>query len=314
MARMIATMNRFSLIVVTGALLISCGGQAGPAFDAEAHATEVLEWRAGRLERLKARTGYLNQVGLFWLDQGTHTFGAAAGNDVVFPGNGAPTIGTFEVGTDGIHMTVEPGVDARHEDVPVERILIADDKSEIPVMITHGSLAWTVIERAGKRAVRVRDFEHPFVADFGPLPYYDIDPTMRVPATMVLYDEPRVANVGTVIEGLGYHPTTRGTVSFVLGDERYELEAYDSGEQLFFVFGDATNRDDTYGAGRFLYATAPGEDGVTTLDFNKAYSPPCAFNDFSTCPVASPRNRLPVRVEAGEKYDPTLHYSADTGY
>ena len=28
-------------------------------------------------------------------------------------------------------------------------------------------------------------------------------------------------------------------------------------------------------------------DGKLVLDFNKSYSPPCAFNDFSTCPVAS---------------------------
>ena len=89
----------------------------------------------------------------------------------------------------------------------------------------------------------------------------------------------------------------------------YELEAYLVGDSLFFVFGDLTNRGETYGAGRFLYAELPGEDGKTVLDFNKSYSPPCAFNDFSTCPVASPRNRLKVRIEAGEKFDPALHYS-----
>ncbi len=295
-------------------LLISCGGQAGPAFDPAAHVDEVLEWRAGRLERLKAPTGYLNQVGLFWLEEGTHSFGAADDNDVVFPGSGAPRIGNFEVGVDGVRMSVESGIDVRVNGQPVEEILIADDKTEKPVMVTHGSLAWTVIERVGRRAVRVRDFDHPFVASFGPLQYFDIDPGLRVQARLNRYPEPKVANVGTVIEGLGYHPTAPGTVSFEIDGQGYELEAYESGDKLFFVFGDATNRDDTYGAGRFLYSEAPGDDGATVLDFNKAYSPPCAFNDFSTCPVASPRNRLPVRIEAGEKYDTSLHYSADTGH
>ena len=65
----------------------------------------------------------------------------------------------------------------------------------------------------------------------------------------------------------------------------------------------------TYGVGRFMYSDMPGEDGRTVLDFNKSYSPPCAFNDFATCPIASPRNTLLVRVEAGELYDPLLHYS-----
>ena len=303
-------MDKTSLMLLAVALLISCGGQAGPAFDAEAHVAEVMEWRAGRIERLKAPTGYLNQTGLFWLDEGTYRFGSAPTQDIVFPGDGAPSIGTFEVNAKGITMTVEPGVDVRSEDQRVERLFIADDKSEKPVMVTHGSLAWSSIERVGKHAVRLRDFAHPFVANFGPLPYFDIDPSLRVPATLHRYDEPKVANVGTVIEGLGYHPATPGTVRFEIDGQRYELEAYESGEQLFFVFGDATNRDDTYGAGRFLYTAAPGKDGRTVMDFNMAYSPPCAFNDFSTCPVASPRNRLPIRVEAGEKYDPALHYSA----
>ena len=307
-------MNRFSLVLSAAALLISCGGQAGPALDAETYVSEIMEWRAGRLERLKAPTGYLNQTGLFWLDAGSYSFGSAATNDVVFPGSGAAKIGTFDVSEAGIRMTVEPGVQVLSEDQPVESILIADDRSEQPVMITHGSLAWTVVERDGNYAVRLRDFEHPFVSTFGPLPYYDIDPAMRVEATLHRYDEPRTANVGTVIEGLGYHPQTPGVVRFNIGGQAYELEAYKSGEQLFFVFGDGTNRDDTYGAGRFLYARAPGEGGATIMDFNKAYSPPCAFNDFSTCPVASPRNRLQTRVEAGEKYDSALHYSADAGH
>ena len=207
-------------------------------------------------------------------------------------------------------MVVAPQVDVRHEGEPVAELLLADDTTESPVMVTHGSLAWSVIKRDDRFAVRVRDFEHPFVKTFGPLPYFDIDPTLVVQATLRPYDEPRVVNVDTVIEGLGYHPTSPGVLAFEIGGQWYELEAYDSSEQLFFVFGDATNRDATYGAGRFLYASMPVEDGITMLDFNKAYSPPCAFNDFSTCPVASPRNRLPIRIEAGEKYDKALFYDA----
>ena len=36
------------------------------------------------------------------------------------------------------------------------------------------------------------------------------------------------------------------------------------------------------------------------LDFNKAYNPPCALNDFATCPLPPPQNRLQLRVDAGE--------------
>jgi uncharacterized protein (DUF1684 family) len=44
------------------------------------------------------------------------------------------------------------------------------------------------------------------------------------------------------------------------------------------------------------------KDGRVTLDFNKAYSPPCAFTPFATCPLPPKQNRLPVRIEAGEKH------------
>jgi len=292
-------------------ILLSACGQAEPLFDVAAYEAEVLEWRAGRIDRLKAPQGYLTQTGLFWLDKGSYSFGSSVDNNVRIPGNAAAVIGVLDVSEEGVRMTVEDGVDVQSDGRAVQSVLISDDTTEKPVQVTHRSLAWTVVKRDERFAVRVRDFEHPFVATFGPLPYFGVDAALRVPATLRRYKQPRVANVGTVIEGLGYHPESPGIVEFEIGDKSYELEAYTSGERLFFVFGDETNRNDTYGAGRFLYADAPGEDGQTVMDFNLAYSPPCAFNDFSTCPVASPRNRLPLRIEAGEKFDSSLHYSAD---
>ena len=292
-------------------LLLACGEQAKPEFDRAAYDAEVMEWRDGRLERLRAPMGYLTQTGLFWLGEGTYRFGAAVENDVVFPGDGAAIIGDFFVDAGGVTMRVAAGVDVRNEGQPVSELRMLDDTTPTPTLVTHRSLAWSIVQRDGRFAVRVRDFEHPFAKTFGPLPYFAIDPSLRVPAVLKRYDEPRVIDVDTVIEGLDFHPESPGTVEFEIAGVRFDLEAYDSGEQLFFVFGDATNRDDTYGAGRFLYTDGPDDDGKTVLDFNRAYSPPCAFNDFSTCPVASPRNRLPIRIEAGERYAQSLHYSGD---
>lgn len=294
---------------LTAVMLASCS-QSGATFDESAHVKEVLEWRDMRIANLKKPEGFLNQIGLVWLEPGRYTFGGAASNDIVFDGGAPAEIGEFIVADDGVTMKVLPGVEVHHDGEPVDEILIVDDTQENPVMVSLGSLAWSVVNRVGRFGVRIRDFEHPFVASFGPLPYFDIDPGLRVNAVLRRYPEPRTANVGTVIEGLGYHPQSPGAVEFEIAGKRYELEAYTSGDRLFYVFGDQTNRDDTYGAGRFLYSSTPGEDGKLVLDFNKSYSPPCAFNDFSTCPVASPRNRLPIRIEAGEKYDEKFHYSA----
>ena len=57
------------VIVISAA---ACG-RAEPEMDLAAYEAEVLDWRAGRLERLLAPDGYLTQIGLQWLDEGTYT-------------------------------------------------------------------------------------------------------------------------------------------------------------------------------------------------------------------------------------------------
>jgi uncharacterized protein len=292
------------------ALLVAACSPSGAEPDLAAYQAEIMEWRANRLERLIAPDGYLNQTGLFWLEPGEHSFGVGPENDIVFPGDGAARIGRFVVTVDGISMQVESDVDVRHEGLPVREIAMEPDTAEAPVAVTHNSLGWMAIERQGRYAIRLRDYELPFVKTFGPLPYFEIDPAFRVKATLHRYPEPIVSRGETVIEGLEYRPESPGKVRFEIEGRQFELEAFTVGERLFYVFGDETNRDMTYGAGRFLYSAAPGDDGITVLDFNQAYSPPCAFNDLSTCPIASPENRMAIRIEAGERYDSALHFAA----
>jgi len=291
-------------------LLCAC---AGETLDPEAYEAAVIEWREDRLARLRSESGYLNLAGLYWLRPGENTFGAAEDNDIVFPVTDTPTIGRFVLGEGGVQMLPEPGVDVRYQEIPVRALHMSDDSSEDPVNVTHGRLSWSVIEREGRYGVRLRDLEHPAIFGTGPLEYFPIDLRYRVIATLERYEEPRVLKLNTVVEGLGWAPESPGVLRFELDGNAHELEAYSSGEQLFVVFGDRTNGEGTYPAGRFVYTNLPVEDGRTVLDFNLAYSPPCAFNDFSTCPIASPRNRLPVAVEAGELYSPEQHWTAVEG-
>jgi len=37
------------------------------------------------------------------------------------------------------------------------------------------------------------------------------------------------------------------------------------------------------------------------IDLTRAYSPPCAFTPYATCPLPPEPNRLPLRIEAGER-------------
>lgn len=289
-------------------LLAAACSPAVPAFDPAAYEAEILEWREERIASLTAPGGYLNQVGLFWIEEGSWSIGSAPGSDILLPASAADTVGELRVDPAEVRLVVQDGVEVLHDGVPVTDLAMPPDVSGELVMVQHGTIAWNVIERGGKLAVRVRDFEHPWLTAFGPIPYYDIDPGLRVEARLRRYAEPREIVVNTVIEGFQQFPVAPGTATFVIDGVEYQLEPQLSGDKLFFVFGDQTNRDETYGAGRYLYAEMPGDDGLFILDFNKAKSPPCAFNDFSTCPVASPRNRLPIRIEAGEKYDEALHF------
>lgn len=300
---------------LSGPFVLLVAGACSPSgaeFDPVAHENEVLEWREYRLSQLLRPEGYLNQTGLYWLQPGRHRFGTGPDNDIVFVGDGAARMGEFILDANGVSMQVASGVEVLHQGVPVTTIAMVPDNGENPVSVTHRTLGWMAVEREGRYGIRLRDYELPFVKTFGPLRYFDINPDFRVQAKLHRYPQPVIASGDTVIEGLKYRPESPGKVVFDIDGQQFELEAFTVGERLFYVFGDDTNRDMTYGAGRFLYSAMPGEDGLTILDFNKSYSPPCAFNDYSTCPIASPRNRLKVRIEAGEIYDAALHYNAET--
>ena len=95
---------------------------------------------------------------------------------------------------------------------------------------------------------------------------------------------------------------TPGTVHFQVDGRALRLDPVleePGARELFFIFRDETAGKETYPGGRFLYTPLP-EAGSVVLDFNKAYSPPCAFTPYATCPLPPRQNRLPVRIEAGE--------------
>ena len=128
-----------------------------------------------------------------------------------------------------------------------------------------------------------------------------VDRAWLVPAHLERYDPPKKLVVPNVV---GFDETVDcpGVLSFRIGKTEYKLEPMsEAKEDMWIVFGDATNGRDTYGGGRFLYLPAPNADGLTIVDFNRAYNPPCVFTPYATCPLPTPENRLPVRVEAGER-------------
>jgi uncharacterized protein (DUF1684 family) len=145
-------------------------------------------------------------------------------------------------------------------------------------------------------------------AAFTGLSYYEYDPAFRVVAQMDTNIEPEVLRVELEDDGsFAYRRFAQVTFDLPTGSGRLSLfwiMGYGGG--VFLPFGDATNRNITYGAGRYLYDTIKGADlgaGLSdiVLDFNYAYNPSCTYNPRWVCPLAPRENVLPFPIPAGEK-------------
>jgi len=300
---------RRALLLWLVAVLAACA-ESAPEVD-PAYRAEIEAWRAARLERLTSESGWLTLVGLYWLEQGVNRFGADPRNEIPIAVAGVPDLaGTIEIGGDGsIVVRAVADADIRVNGDPVVEAALRSDAQGTPDMVHVGRAVVYIIDRDGRLAARVKDPEAATRRNFRGLEYFPIDPGARVTATLEPYEVPREVEIPTVVGT----PTTMlapGLLHFDLGGTSFTLEPYVSSledKSYFLIFRDRTSGVSTYGAGRFLSADAAGADGTTVLDFNLAYNPPCAFTPFATCPLPTPRNSLPVAIEAGEKYGGPEH-------
>jgi uncharacterized protein (DUF1684 family) len=164
--------------------------------------------------------------------------------------------------------------------------------------------------RSEKDAFFKSSRQSPIPADqreaFDGLPYYLVDPDL-VFEDLVLQpyagDEPTSFQIPTSDGQL--RPARRaGTFTFELDGALRRLTAYtfesSPSESLFVPFLDQTSGHETYGAGRYL-DLEPDDDGTYAIDFNLAYHPSCVYDPKFSCPLTPAENRLPIRIEAGER-------------
>jgi hypothetical protein len=291
-------MRAASWLLLAGGLAAPLAGRAAALPSLE---EEVLAWRAGRLERLMREDGWLTLVGLHWLEDGRNEVGSDAGNDVVLPA-GPAHAGTLVVADGKVRLEPIPGAGLEIDGEPAAAMDLASDLAGDPTVVSLGSRSFHVIDRGGHLLLRVKDSNAPSRRDFQGLDYYPVDPAWRFDARFEVYDPPRLLRLADVT-GLVQEQPSWGAVVFEKDGVTYRLDVASAAgaEELFLIFGDRTNGQETYGAGRYLYVPAPDAEGRIPLDFNRAYSPPCAFTPYATCPLPPPQNRLPLRVTAGEK-------------
>lgn len=264
--------------------------------DPEAHRASVEAWRRRRYAGLRRDIGWLTLAGLGWLKRGRNRVGADPHNEIVLPG-GLPFVGTVTVA--GGEVTAEG--EFTHDELPVRGLRLVSDQEGEPTMIEVGPLRLCLIERGGRLAIRTWDTEAPARRSFDGIEHWPVEPAWRLRARFEPAPD-RTVSVPDVLGIVDEQPSP-GDVAFELEGVTHRLQALPGGEhgELWLVFGDMSNGEDTYGGGRFLYTSAPDGGGAVTVDFNRAYNPPCVFTPYATCPLPWPQNRLPVRIEAGEK-------------
>jgi len=286
-------------------LLGSCSRpQPKSNVDANAYAKEIDEWRAERWASLKKEDGYLTLIGLFWLKEGENKFGSDPANDMVLSHGKIAAQSAVFVLQDGVARIETPlktgfTVDGK----AVSSLELKSDADGSPTVLNVGSLSFQIIKRGDKFGLRVKDKDNPDRLNFQNTEFYPADLKWRIDAHLEPYNPPKPVPITNVL-GMESGETSPGAVVFEVDGKAYRLDAItEKGEpRLFMIISDKTSGKETYPAGRYLYVDQPDPSGRIVIDFNKAYSPPCAFTKFATCPLPPRQNRLPFPIAAGEKY------------
>lgn len=166
-----------------------------------------------------------------------------------------------------------------------------------------------VTERQEKDAFMKSDEGSPFGerrSSFTSLKYFEIDPKFRITAKLVPIENKKIVLLPTS-SGEENRYLEYAMAEFELDgikDKLLLLELMDMGPArgtLFLAFADETSAKETYGAGRYLEVKKIPGASTVELDFNKAYSPYCAYSDRYSCPFPPSENILPISIRAGEK-------------
>ena len=147
-------------------------------------------------------------------------------------------------------------------------------------------------------------------------PFFPINLKYRVTAKFVKTENPVPFELPTS-SGKFKQYQEYGKATFELDGKSLTLTLYQSldlmkmekyKDYLFLPFRDETNEKETYGGGKYMDLKIPAGNEII-LDFNQSYQPYCAYNAFDyNCPIVPVENKLPIRIEAGVKYEDVYHH------
>lgn len=242
------------------------------------------DWRGARLAALTAEDGWLNLTDRVEIGQGPHSVGRVAGNDLVLS-VGPDRLGVLRLGAEGASLQTPDGVSRPFAPAPG-----GFPQLRVPPLLLE------IHTVDGNSALRVRDLTALRHAD---LRYFPDDPAFVIRARWERLEAPTSATIGQR-GGAETEVTLTHVARFShAGHDVALVPTHWKAGQPMFVFRDATSGHETYGAARFLMGEEMTE-GEITLDFNRAFTPPCGFTPHAICPLPPRQNILPFAVRAGE--------------
>ena len=205
----------------------------------------------------------------------------------------------------GLVVRATPTAGIRVNDIRVDgETTVFSKGSESPSTLSFddGKTGFVIENEEGQFGLRIWDPSSEDRANFGKIDAYDYNPDWVITATFDPIPGGRAVGVDHLKdEGITREKIIPADISFTVQGVDYTVAAFQEGRALLLVFADATSGNETYSVGRFLLC-APNPDGTITLDFNRAYLPPCAFSYHFNCPMPPPQNRFPFAITAGEKH------------
>ena len=268
--------------------------------------TSILKWRQEVDTNIRRENGWLALAGLFWLRKGTNLIGSDRESDILLPERTPSRLGTLELDGNNVTLNVEADLTVEVNGVATRSALLDADQEDVPSFITFEEIRMVVVRRSRGVGIRVWDNAREARHTFPSREWYPVKEEYRVPATYTRYETPKIVKMPDILGAILDEPM-QGFVSFELGGKKHELMVEELPDRrLFIQFMDLTNGNPTYPSGRYHYTDAH-ENGKVFVDFNKAYSPPCAFTEFATCTFPPQENHLDVAVEAGEIFPGDHH-------
>ncbi len=267
----------------------------------ENHAEEVEAWVQTRMKNLKAEDGWLNLIGLFWLEEGDQGFGSGKDNALSVEDPDFPeALGNFVlINKQLFFIPLIEGIFFGEKPLN-EETLIYDAAATEGKDFSYKNFRWSIIKRGDAIGLRLRNLDSPALSTFNGIDRFPVDLKWRLSARFVPYEPIKLISITNVL-GQTSPTHSTGVVEFEIEGKTFQLDALEEGDQLFLIFADGTSGGETYGGGRYIYVDKADNKGNIILDFNKAYNPPCVFNEHATCPLPPRQNILKTEIKAGEK-------------